>query len=348
MEKFKKFTDDATGVNPFVPYRKKNSFRDLTTLQKFVLKPLRALISPVPFLIKFLLICIFLIPYFAVQHVSMIIPIGFIKRLLHRYASILCCGCALFTLLGFSGVKSKQVDLEGKDKKTVPSDIAHGDLIVSNYVSYIDFFYLNFKYSPVFAMAVKSKIENGEVIYGLKPFGFFGALYHTLFGQFSESTDNLHKDCQPLHEIVRDAKKYSRGPVVVFPEAVTSNGRGVLKFHNYFFDDMEQVLREDKNFQVVIIGFKYTYEEFSPAYHLGNFWQHIYGTLAQVYNTLNVAEIYLGEEDRKSLEQNFTLSAIRKLVLPKVLGIVSVNSSVSERQKFLKEWNSMNSHEKQE
>lgn len=43
--------------------------------------------------------------------------------------------------------------------------------------------------------------------------------------------------------------------------------------------------------------------------------------------------------------QDFSVTAIKKLVLPKVLGIVSVNSSPREREKFLKEWNKSEKHD---
>ncbi|KAG2375251.1 hypothetical protein C9374_009874 [Naegleria lovaniensis] len=343
MEKFKRYTDEATGVNPFVPYRKKLSDSTPAVL-KFILNPLRMiLLSPILFLFKLILILIFMLPYIAIQYVSIIIPIYAIKRLLHRYSSILCCGASLFTLLGFSTIKSKHVDLEGKEKPNHSTTLNHGDLIICNYVSFIELFYLNFKYSPTFAMIVKSSIENGESNYGVRPCGFFSALSYTFFGQFNDT--QTYSDCKSLPEIIKQAREYKQGPVVIFPEAVTSNGRSVLKFQNNVFQDMEQVLRENKNYQVRVIGFKYTYEEFSPAYHLGNFWPHLFKVLTQFYNSLHVAHIYLNADDMKTLEQNFSVTAIKKIVLPKVLGIVSVNSSPADRERFLKEWNKGEKHE---
>ena len=308
MEKYKRFTDQATGVNPFVPYRKKLS-NQTTIVEKFIVTPLRALlVSPPLFLLKLLFIIISMIPYVLMQYVSLVIPINIIKRLLHRYSSILCCGVSLLTLLGFSTIKSKHVDLEGKPIFNPNSTFDHGDLIISNYVSFIELFYLNFKYSPTFAMVVKKKVESsGDCTFGVKPCGFFTALFHTLFGQYSETQTH---ECLSLPEIVKQARDYRRGPVVIFPEAVTSNGRSILKFQTEVFQDIEQVLKDNKNYQVRVIGFKYTYEEFSPAYHLGNFWVHFYKTLTQFSNTLNVANIYLKEEDMRILEHSKYLVCI--------------------------------------
>ena len=55
MEKYKRFTDQATGVNPFVPYRKKLS-NQTTIVEKFIVTPLRALlVSPPLFFIEIII-----------------------------------------------------------------------------------------------------------------------------------------------------------------------------------------------------------------------------------------------------------------------------------------------------
>lgn len=121
-----------------------------------------------------------------------------------------------------------------------------GDVIIANHISYVELLYLAFRYSPVFATIVyDQKLEGPKVVCQ----GIIGALLHEMFG-----TSLSEEKGETLGDIVRKAKKKHWGPVVVFPEGCTTNGRAILKFQNVF-GDLNAALKET-NTKIHIIGFR--------------------------------------------------------------------------------------------
>lgn len=88
--------------------------------------------------------------------------------------------------------------------------------------------------------------------------------------------------CTTATELLAKAENGKRGPVVVFPEGTSSNGRGLLA--NSGALEGVQVRAERTH----VLGFKYEWATFSPAYTVGSFFSCLYGTCSQVSNSLTV------------------------------------------------------------
>lgn len=81
-----------------------------------------------------------------------------------------------------------------------------------------------------------------------------------------------------VQELSQKAKKGKWGPVVVFAEGTTTNGRALLKFAPVFEDYKAD--QKDGNFQ--IMSFKYDYGNMPPTYTVGNQFYHFFKLCSQV------------------------------------------------------------------
>lgn len=110
-----------------------------------------------------------------------------------------------------------------------------GDFIIANHVSYVELLYLAFRYSPVFATIVHDEQLKGPKVVCQ---GILGALLHATIG-----TSLADSKGEKLEDIVRKAKQKHWGPVVLFPEGCTTNGRAILVFQNVL-TGLNAVLKE--------------------------------------------------------------------------------------------------------
>lgn len=150
----------------------------------------------------------------------------------------------------------------GKDSISQPWRPGAGDLIVSNWVSYFEVLWLAFRFNPTFVLPVASppaRIQNGSISSTSRVTGrktgtgsanvslprtasafqrpLLGFCEVSLFKMLSATgcippfgNPASSSAIRPLEEI----RKKARGPVVVFPECTTSNGRALLRFANIF------------------------------------------------------------------------------------------------------------------
>jgi 1-acyl-sn-glycerol-3-phosphate acyltransferase len=121
-----------------------------------------------------------------------------------------------------------------------------GDLIIANHVSYVELLYLAFRYAPTFATIVYDPQSNGPKVVCQ---GILGALMHVML-----KTSLSDEKGEKLGDVVRKAKEKHWGPVVVFPEGCTTNGKAILRFQNVF-EGLDAVLKET-NTKIHIIGFR--------------------------------------------------------------------------------------------
>jgi len=152
----------------------------------------------------------------------------------------------------------------GKDSLTERWNPRAGDLIVSNWVSYFELLWLAFRFNPTFILPVAkspARLMDGPI---KSPTQVTGR--HTGTGsanvQSPTTTSTSHSQspivgfrevsllkmlsvsgCIPPFGIntsssvirpLEEIRKSSKGPIVVFPECTTSNGRGLLRFAQIF------------------------------------------------------------------------------------------------------------------
>lgn len=197
-------------------------------------------------------------------------------------------------VLGFHWITAKYVP--SKKKNTVATmwppgrNIRSGDVIVCNHVSYVELFYLTFRFSPQFvAIPNDRKALKDKVI----PQTLLGAFWSTI----SDAPLSSAK-ASSLADVVEDARVSRKGPVVVFPEGTTTNGVVLLGCSPVF----SHRFKLDATWHVHLIGFKYEYTDFSPVFTVGSFVVHLFKLCCQVYNTLQVR--YVVPDDIPPLPSN--------------------------------------------
>ena len=114
---------------------------------------------------------------------------------------------------------------KGHQAKWPPLSAAvSGTVIISTLTSYLDILYLAFRFSPVFAFPVydpKGATPTGKVV----AMGTLSAMSHV------STCASLHdRRGVDIAELVAKSQGSNLGPVVIFAEGVSSNGRGVLPF----------------------------------------------------------------------------------------------------------------------
>ena len=106
-------------------------------------------------------------------------------------------------------------------------------------------------------------------------------LFTALFDSLNlKQSYNKDKHCKPLENILLDAEKNRRGPVIVFPEGTSGNGRGLLAKNN-FFNHFN--LERNNSLRTHIIAFKFEWQRFSPTYTVGGRFLHFYYLNSQVF-----------------------------------------------------------------
>ncbi|KAI9348380.1 hypothetical protein BD770DRAFT_421413 [Pilaira anomala] len=228
MEKYSRWRDAGTGIQPFlppVPPRTDSSI--LVTLSNV----LHIVIGPIQAIIKIILISLLGLLYILFVQVlgSLLTPIAPLKRMWTSLFSKVLLRLVLF-LAGFFHIKTETVSIRksrGSTGRVESNRVKKGDVIVTNWTSYIDVLYLASKYNPVFTQVY---IESDKV----KMISLWEAI--RLVGKIPESKPNDQDQVYTVKELSIKAKESGWGPIVVFAEGATTNGRALLKFAHVFKD----------------------------------------------------------------------------------------------------------------
>ncbi|RHZ56364.1 hypothetical protein Glove_402g61 [Diversispora epigaea] len=329
MEKYSKWRDTSTGIQPFlppVPSRKETS--KIEIVLGFILKPILGIL-------KFLLVGADVLILFLLADVIGLFLIKFklIYRGFHFTITFILVRLALF-FMGFYWIHTETVSLRrgrGNSFKTRERPIKSGDLIVCNCTSYVDVLYLAFRFDPVFTQIYSQTNK-------LRPISLWTAL--KLTGSYPEVVSPIGIKTFSLHELMIEAKNNRWGPIVILPEGTTSNGRALLKFIPVFKDLSFPI----KNFSINVLTFRYEYENFSPTFTVGSKLWHLMRLCSQYSNTLHVRIVAPQDSPSSSnfTVQNVQTSAAEDTVgfqIQYVMGTLSrlrkTNLGVSDKITFL-------------
>jgi len=105
------------------------------------------------------------------------------------------------------------------------------------------------------------------------------------------------KECVPLLGIITEAKNYSKGPVVVFPEGITTNGNILIGCIPVIPSGLPI---PSTNFH--ILSFKYPSDTFSPVYTVGNPLVHLIRLCSQIGHSISIS--YIIDQDIPSETEN--------------------------------------------
>ncbi|KZV69196.1 hypothetical protein PENSPDRAFT_743948 [Peniophora sp. CONT] len=272
MEKYSAYRDPGTGIQPF-----------LTPVPSLGSDSIPILVLPVKYalgFVRFVAVCLLGLLYaLLVDGVCLIFqPIGPLHRVITRVVSALLCRTALL-LLGFIWIPAERL-VKKRGRLTQSTEAfapGAGDLIVSNWMSWVELLYLAFRFNPVFVLPVSSTSESASA-------GSTSGAQRTGRGTGTGSANVSTPSNRPsmkrtpikgfravsLLSIIKSAglipEVGSEGlvtslesirssvgrPVVVFPECTTSNGRGLLRFAEIFTGIPVPV----KKFKVFVLCFR--------------------------------------------------------------------------------------------
>eukprot|EP00403_Amphidinium_massartii_P020217 CAMPEP_0178393984 /NCGR_PEP_ID=MMETSP0689_2-20121128/12469_1 /TAXON_ID=160604 /ORGANISM="Amphidinium massartii, Strain CS-259" /LENGTH=335 /DNA_ID=CAMNT_0020014593 /DNA_START=14 /DNA_END=1019 /DNA_ORIENTATION=+ len=326
MEKYRKFGDGGTGVNPFVPAwsNYKSSFADYG----------KALLL-FPFALLRLSIFLVAVIWLALaQFLTALIPIGILRFPLYRMLTQIGSGIALLAL-GILPVSETLADHRrlkiqpSKVNGASPFDAGHGTVVFANQQSIADILYLSLKMSPVFVFVADdgSPVQLG-VIAALRQ-----ACSRTPAGKFGRGIS--------LAEISSRALSSSRGPVVVFAEGARTNGSCVLAFKARTFEGAEaQTL--DKPVGVALVALEYSkIGSYTPHHTVGGGCMHVFRLCMQPWHTLK--SVWLPTDVSVALKaKSLTdqVATVRTLLVRMIPGAVEVEVTSDKYAGFIEYWDS--------
>ncbi|KAL3658053.1 hypothetical protein V7S43_016897 [Phytophthora oleae] len=270
MEKYSRWADLTTGINPFVPQRRRfTSGWPVTILQVVSGSALALVRFPLVLVSAIALILVNLV-------VSILSVIPFLGRLLKRITEWLLCSLILLLFGVFTseeGANTRRLGLATAKAKSSKGStrVGPGDVVVCNYTSFLEILYLAKCFSPVFIFATQGKTDDGGLVHVC---GLMEALYRSL--AMPVSAERV-KPTRKIADVVRRAS----GPVVVLPEGARSNGKAVLKF-------IPMLQNLSVKTRVHLVAFRYEFKGFSPSHTAGGAWSHLFWTAFHLYHTMHV------------------------------------------------------------
>lgn len=242
MEKFSKWRDPSTGIQPFLPIAQPQ----LAPAIKLLLFPLTTAFG---LLESLLLVVITLIHVILVDGACLIfIPVPPLYRLVSKLFTASTCRLAL-GVMGYYWITTELVSGKKSAKNVSQTNRSPraGDLIITNYTSQIDILYLAYRYNPTFLLPTFAPLElttsqstgrhtgTGSAnisssqaqpdFLGYTPIPLLNLLART--GSLPPTEEVL---AAGSYKTLKGARRGEKRVVVLLAEGTTSNGRAVLKF----------------------------------------------------------------------------------------------------------------------
>eukprot|EP01122_Echinamoeba_exundans_P006331 TRINITY_DN1754_c0_g1_i2.p1 TRINITY_DN1754_c0_g1~~TRINITY_DN1754_c0_g1_i2.p1 ORF type:complete len:344 (-),score=75.18 TRINITY_DN1754_c0_g1_i2:971-1972(-) len=272
MEKFVKWADEHTGIHPFLPLPSKAT-KDANIVMKSFFYIKWFLLGSILAAVRLPFVPLVWVLLLALDTGLRFVPMGFVRRPLQRLIESVVARLLLF-LQGFFWIDAQYVP--SKRRNPTPSglvggSIGSGHLIIANNVSYVDLLYLAFRYAPQFTLIDSS---GSKVV----PVNLHEALKALVSNEIPTSGG------VNLSELLKKSESGNLGPVVVFPEGITTNGRVLIGCQPIIDSAI------DKS-RVHVLSFSYDFNEFSPSFPAGNFLTHVWFLCGQISNKLTVKHI---------------------------------------------------------
>jgi hypothetical protein len=238
--------DSATGINPFQADARP-------------IHPIMRVFRTVVACIKFPLFLVLLSLSFFYDCLASALALVSLKKWIARVFRLLLFLCGV-SHVAVEVVPPQHTVLDAGD----PAPIRGGDLIVTNFGSYLDLFWLHSAYCPIFA------VPAGRVHFCL----------HSIYSLFGAILSGTATDAGKRVPVTR-AIQLARGrdvPVVLFPEGHPTNGRGLVRFADVDVPDVG----------LHVIGFSHRFDGASPNFVAGNGFAHLFRMLGRTIAGMKV------------------------------------------------------------
>eukprot|EP00735_Rhodelphis_limneticus_P014568 TRINITY_DN8618_c0_g1::TRINITY_DN8618_c0_g1_i1::g.318::m.318 TRINITY_DN8618_c0_g1::TRINITY_DN8618_c0_g1_i1::g.318 ORF type:complete len:342 (-),score=26.33,sp/Q9US27/LOA1_SCHPO/31.40/8e-11,Acyltransferase/PF01553.16/0.018 TRINITY_DN8618_c0_g1_i1:51-1019(-) len=312
MEKFRSTADASTGIHPFLPSTHRTSI--LLKIISFPVGTGICLIRLVLLLAAYLLLCVtkFL--------ETVLSPISTIRRILTTPLFVVITRLMLI-VIGFLSLGRSTISLKRRKPQSI--QIQHGDVVFCNFQSYLDILLLEYWYKhPVFALAD----SKGKVV----PLSFIQA-----FKLAANNSMKLDFPARSLEQVAADAKRVSRGPVVVLAEGTTTNGKTVLAFRPVL---TSQLFKTSKLHLSAI-----KYENPMLCYTgAGSFLWHFIRVCAQIHQSATLFELDPQELPEAVLLPPAWLEQAQGLIA-QLLNVKPAKITADMKTKFLEHWRQVQS-----
>ncbi|KAJ6539252.1 hypothetical protein B0H19DRAFT_349896 [Mycena capillaripes] len=236
-ERYSAYRDPGTGVQPFLPL--------VPPPPHFISKlsvPLALLVG----VVRTALVLVLLVVHLTlVRGVSVIfIPVPIVHRFFTHVFTAITARLALL-VLGLFWISVDNVTRKrGRGVKDIERWSPHaGDIIVSNWVSWVEVLWLAFRFNPIFVFhtpgrrtgtgsanitATSRGVTARVPIVGFRQVSLLSVLRYTA------STPPFGTTALGSYQSLEDIRRHAGRPIVVFPECTTSNGRALLRFADVF------------------------------------------------------------------------------------------------------------------
>ncbi|KAF5370000.1 hypothetical protein D9758_001143 [Tetrapyrgos nigripes] len=259
MEKFSAYRDPGTGIQPFLtpvpPPNPNGNFLSLLVL------PIGYMLGTIRSALILVLLATYLLVVYGLFSILLFVPP------LHRIASSIITSIICRSILFLLGLFWIPVEIVARKRSRGNVSAgswspAAGDIIVSNWVSWIELLWLAFRFNPIFMLPIpESAVVHADLsasspvthtpgrrtgtgsaniatpvrgpssqipIVGFKPVSLLTMIQQT--GHIPPFQSISGTKPSSLEDIRAAADR----PIVVFPECTTSNGRGLTRFADIF------------------------------------------------------------------------------------------------------------------
>ncbi|KIY46636.1 hypothetical protein FISHEDRAFT_66395 [Fistulina hepatica ATCC 64428] len=249
MEKYSAYRDPGTGIQPF-----------LIPVPPFESEFLSKLLAPIGYTVGILrtsiVFVVWLLYVVLLGFCVILTPIPPLHRLVTGFLTTILARLVLF-IVGLPWIPVEPFTRKRSRGATIPETWVPraGDIIVSNWVSWLEILYLAFRFNPTFVVPVSNSVPPSFVLRDanvtgrrtgtgsanvpstrasvqLPIDGLRTASLLTMIGLTGHVLPTLKAPAKP--RTLEEIRMSSNAPLVVFPECTTSNGRGLLRFANMF------------------------------------------------------------------------------------------------------------------
>lgn len=251
----KPWIDQSTGINPF----------EITSTY------IHPGLKFVRFFIPLFKLPLFIITFslsFLYYILAMMIPIKFISTNLIKINSKISDRIILF-LFGNVFISTEPTPLVDtfNDAGEV-NTVNPGDIIISNFGSYLNIIWFQMQYSPYFVIPCDSR---SVVVYS----------FFTIIARILSNIPIKSGKKATLEKVIKAAKE-NCCPIIIFPEGTPTNGSGIIQFTDFG----ENV--DFSNTKFHIICFSHRSFGISPNFTFGNGLSHVYKMLGRTMSSMKV------------------------------------------------------------